>query len=819
MRNGYSLGSTCARERLIMRKDSGPFRKLASNPKLCIAVGLWALIGLAGAICKWWPYAFNRATPYMARPHSFYYPWDPQLLTLHVFSDSVIFLSYLAIAGSLAWLLYRLRREIAFTWFFIAFAVLILSSGFAHALDVVVLWSRFYWLSGDIKLLTAIASLATAVILPFLFPDVRKLLNSARSSRVNASRFLAMIDGGNDAFYLLESVRNAAGDIVDFRFIFLNAKGEQLISGTNGSVQGQLLCERHPVMKSQGFFEQFRRVVETGERLDLRTQIEEVDIHASWLHLLVIKVDDGIAITARNLTTQKKREIELAETNARFQSLVEAVREYALFTIDATGRVTSWNLGAERLLGYSEAEILGRNFSCFLTPEELDSGLTERLLQKVLGFGRAEDEGWRVSADGLRFFASVIITPFLLDLDAPCDFAVMVQDITSRRNNAIAQEEFRQERVLLHETFLSHVSHELRTPLTAAYFFTTNVLEGLLGDLSPEQHEHLSLALNNLNQLKDMVSDLLEITSVETYKLRVVPQRVSPARLIGEVLATCHPDAVVADIRLASKIASDLHFLWADPVRVRQILTNLIDNAVRFTLPQGKVTVGCEVLREDRGFLCFSVTDTGCGISPANLESIFDRMVQIDTDIVSSRAGLGLGLFIARQLVEQHGGKIWAESEMGRGSTFFFTLPLFSMTRLVAPILAKIDGAGTLTLITIEAAVVHSGVAADLLLETRSALELLMEGGRHFLLPSMCGHARQETFFIVSGASDDGIAALTQVVKEELRRLGNNEHMPLVCATAFPLRPGQCREQQVSEMVVEIDQAVQLSMQEKEQLR
>ncbi len=800
-----------------MRTRSEPFRKLGSNPKLFIAIGLWALTGLVGAICKWWPYAFNRATPYIGRPHSFYYRWDPQLLTLHVFSDSLIFLSYLAIAVSLGWLVHRLRREISFAWILIAFAILILASGFAYLLNAVVLW-RPFWVSGDIKLLTVITSLTTAVTLPFLLPEVRKLLNSAKSSRLNASRFLAMIDGGNDAFYLLESVRNAAGDIVDFRFIFLNLKGEQLLSGTNGSVQGQLFFERHPVMKSHGFFEQFRRVVEIGERLDLRTQIEDVGIHASWLHLLVIKVDDGIAITARNITTQKKREIELAETNARFQSLVEAVREYALFTIDATGKVTSWNLGAERLLGYSEAEILGRNFSCFLTPEELDSGLTEKLLQKVLEFGRAEDEGWRVSADGIRFFASVIITPFLLDRDAPCDFAVMVQDTTSRRNNAIAQEEIRQERVRLHETFLSHVSHELRTPLTAAYFFTTNVWEGLLGDLSPEQQGHLSLALNNLNQLKDMVNDLLEVTSVETHKLKVVPQRVSPARLIGEVLATCHPDAVVADVRLISKVTSDRRFLWADPIRVRQIFTNLIDNAVRFTPREGTVTVDCAVFAEDSDFVCFLVTDTGCGISPANVESIFDRMTQFDTDVVSSRNGLGLGLFIARQLVEQHGGRIWVQSQIGRGSTFHFTLPFFSINKLVAPILARIDVGATLTLITVEVASARGTVTADDLLEMRNFLELCVRDGQHFLLPSMGGYAKEDTFFILSGASHDRIEVLSRVLKSEMSKLGDHALLALICATTLPLPAGHWSQQQASEMVGKTIKRVESNMQEKEQV-
>ena len=355
--------------------------------------------------------------------------------------------------------------------------------------------------------------------------------------------------------------------------------------------------------------------------------------------------------------------------------------------------------------------------------------------------------------------------------------------------------------------------------MTAAYFFTTNVLEGLLGDLSREQHDHLSLALNNLNQLKDMVNDLLEVTSVETYKLRVVPQCVSPARVISEVLATCHPDAVVADIRLISKVAADLPFLWADPVRVRQILTNLIENAVRFTLREGTVTVGCAVLAEDSDFLCFSVTDTGCGISAVNLESIFDRMVQIETDVVSSRNGLGLGLFIARQLVGQNGGRIWAESQMGQGSTFLFTLPLFSMTKLVAPTVGRIDGGSTLTLITVEVASVHGGVSAGALLEIRSVLERRVREGQHFLLPPVCSHGEEDTFFILSGASHDRIEALSRVLKNEIGKLGDNGLLPLICATTLPLQEGHCSEQQASEMVAEIIKGAQLKMQKKEQLQ
>jgi hypothetical protein len=218
-----------------------------------------------------------------------------QLLMLHLVSDSVIFLSYLSISCSLAWLLYKLKREIAFAWIFVAFGAFILACGFTHALDVVVLWKPLYWLSGDMKLITAIASMTTAVALPCLFPGIRKLLDAAASSKINASRFLAISESSNDGFYLLESVRDAVGEIIDFRFIYLNDKGARLISSTPESMRGQLLCVQFPVNKMNGLFEEYKYVVETGKRFDLVSPFDVKEIKATWLHLQVMKVADGAA--------------------------------------------------------------------------------------------------------------------------------------------------------------------------------------------------------------------------------------------------------------------------------------------------------------------------------------------------------------------------------------------------------------------------------------------------------------------------------------------------------------------------------------------
>lgn len=263
-----------------------------------------------------------------------------------------------------------------------------------------------------------------------------------------------------------------------------------------------------------------------------------------------------------------------SDTNAQFRLLVESVTDYALFTTDDRGRVTSWNSGGERMLGYHEDEIIGEEFSRMFTFEDIQNGVPEKQLLRASQDRRAENEGWRVRKNGTRLWADVIITA--LEGEAGCrrGFAVVMQDVTDRRKAAIELEAVRQERMTLQEQFLSHVSHELRTPLTAIYFFITNLLEGVNGDLSAGQRETLESSLENINQLKDMVSDLLDISRVDALKLTVTPQHVSVPGLIQEVLRTCRANAKLKDINLTSDITPALPSAWADRARARQVLIN-----------------------------------------------------------------------------------------------------------------------------------------------------------------------------------------------------------------------------------------------------
>jgi PAS domain S-box-containing protein len=506
-------------------------------------------------------------------------------------------------------------------------------------------------------------------------------------------------------------------------------------------------------------------------------------------------------------------EAKLAETNGRFRLLVEGVRDYALFTMDRAGQVTSWNRGAERMLGYVEPEIVGRNFSCIFAEEDNQQSLPQQHLQMALDAGRMEDQGWRVRSDRTRFWANVNITRLLEDTGSVRGFAIVMQDATERRKVAMVLEEARKERARLQENFLSHVSHELRTPLTAIYFFVTNVLDGLVGALTSAQHEHLGFALDNIQQLKDMVSDLLDITRVETHKLTIEPRHLSPAKLIAEAVSTCRTNAAAKKISLRSEIAPSLPFIWADPARTLQILINLIDNGIKFTPASGTILIESQPLAGD-DFLCFSVSDTGRGIGPDDLEKVFDRLAQVKSSVEASRSGLGLGLFIARELVIRHGGRIWLESQLGRGSTFYFTLPVFSLAKLCTPIFTASNlEAGSLTVIAVDVDTIAGVVQTDILSVVRGVLERCIHPCQDLLLPSMDDEEPVKTFFIVACTDAIGFEVIAARIVRELKKFDTASRLkPVISSTTLLVGRLPSRQEQIEEIAKRIESVVQFHL-------
>ena len=232
------------------------------------------------------------------------------------------------------------------------------------------------------------------------------------------------------------------------------------------------------------------------------------------------------------------------------------------------------------------------------------------------------------------------------------------------------------------QRFYQTVSHELKTPLTAIKEFASIMLDGLSGDVNDDQKEYLEIIKDSCMQMANGVNDLLDITRLETGKLRVELEPNDICKLVNQVVTSMKVIAKHKSIELFTNLDQNLPDVYMDPNRVEQILTNLINNAIKFTESNGKIRVTAEIESDKADFIKVTITDNGCGIAPKDLNHIFERLYQVNpekntNETSTSLGGLGLGLNICKELVDLHDGKIDVKSIIGKGSEFSFTLPIY----------------------------------------------------------------------------------------------------------------------------------------------
>jgi signal transduction histidine kinase len=345
------------------------------------------------------------------------------------------------------------------------------------------------------------------------------------------------------------------------------------------------------------------------------------------------------------------------------------------------------------------------------------------------------------------------------------------------------------------DEFLSHVSHELRSPLNAIYQFVTILLDRLAGELNLEQSGNLEIVLRNVKQLQSMINDLFEVTGSQTGKLMVELQPTSLSDAIVDTIDTLQWAAAAKGITLSSQMDCRLPSICADPTRIRQILIILVENAIKFTPANGTVKIQARLLERDPGLLLLEVSDSGCGITPDAIERIFERLFQAPIPAFAVRRGLGLGLYICKDLVTRQGGKIWATSTPGQGSVFSVTLPIFSLFDLIAPVLREgnCDDAPVALVVTeigSQTGWLSDQVRAEQSHEVRGVLQQCLHSELHVLLPRMGFAGAVELFFVVAATDEIGAAALTQGIREQLDSIDHIRHAGLVHSTSYRfLRP------------------------------
>jgi PAS domain S-box-containing protein len=379
----------------------------------------------------------------------------------------------------------------------------------------------------------------------------------------------------------------------------------------------------------------------------------------------------------------------------RFRELLEAAPD-AILQVDAEGKIILLNRVTEDMFGYTREELLGQPVE-ILIPQELHARHIEHRahyrqhpMTRTMGSGLAL-EGIR--KDGSRFPVEISLSPS--PSQEEFRITAIVRDITERR---VAEEGLRKIREeytqrladsnteleltnreleranRLKTEFLASMSHELRTPLHTIIGFSELLGEELEGPLNPKQLRFVRHIHKDSLHLLDLINDILDISKIEAGRLELRPEAFDFSALVTESLASVRTLADAKSLVLEASVDVPVA-LEADRLRIRQVLVNLLSNAIKFTPEHGRIRVEAHV---QDAFIVISVADTGIGIPTDELPFIFDKFHQVGATTLGVREGTGLGLAITQRLVEQHGGLIWVDSQPGKGSTFFLTLPLIT---------------------------------------------------------------------------------------------------------------------------------------------
>ena len=350
---------------------------------------------------------------------------------------------------------------------------------------------------------------------------------------------------------------------------------------------------------------------------------------------------------------------------------IVAIAADAIICIDADQNITLFNDGAEVIFGWAAEEMIGKPLDLLL-PERFRPGHRAH----VERFGRSKENarrmGERREIAGLRkngeeFPAEAAIAK--VHMGENVVFSVVLRDITEQ----VQLHKRLQRAVRARDETVGVVAHDLRNPVSAVKMLAAALMAGDEWEgLSAERRERVRLIREAALQMDRLIQDLLDITRVESGRLAINPQPLTTVALLAGALQTLRPLVEEAGLTLDVVVPSALPHVSADPERVGQVLSNLVGNALKFTPEGGRISVRAS---RDGDMVRVSVTDTGSGIAREQLTHLFDRYWEGTPSAIRSK-GAGLGLPIAKGIVGAHGGRIWVESEPGKGSTFHFTLPI-----------------------------------------------------------------------------------------------------------------------------------------------
>jgi len=359
----------------------------------------------------------------------------------------------------------------------------------------------------------------------------------------------------------------------------------------------------------------------------------------------------------------------LRRSEERFELLASRVEDYAILLLDPDGRIVSWNEGAERMKGFRAEEIIGKHFSVFYPPEDVERGKPSQELMVAAQNGGLEDEGWRFRKDGSRFWANVVITALRDETGQVRGFAKVTRDMTERKQNEerIQTQNNRLESANKElEAFCYSVSHDLRTPLRSIDGFSQALLEDCANQLDKQGKGHLQRIRQSAKRMADLIDDLLNLS-------KVTPAEISTQSVDISAMA----DSIVDDLRIRDphRIVSFTILRGlrgeADRRLLRIVLEHLLGNAWKFTSRRENAHIEFG-WTGNNGKSAYFVRDNGVGFDTTYASKLFGAFQRLHS--TNEFPGKGIGLATVQRIILRHGGEVWADAKVDRGATFYFTL-------------------------------------------------------------------------------------------------------------------------------------------------
>ncbi len=494
--------------------------------------------------------------------------------------------------------------------------------------------------------------------------------------RESEARYRELFNTMNSGVAVYEAVD--AGQ--DFEFREFNAAGEEIEGVSAKDLLGKRVTEVFPGITASGILATFKRVWHSGQSEYMPEVIyQDEDRGPTWREIWTYKLPPNEIVAIYNDITERK-EIEL-----QFQRLSRVVEQSSDLVVitNRNGIITYVNPAFEKFSGYPAGEAVG------LTPAISKSGKHEPQIYKQLWNTILDGNTWygtliNKRKDGTEYFEEKVITPLRNSSGAITHFVSTGRDVTERIK---AEEELRQAKETAEaanqakSTFLANMSHELRTPLNAVLGYT----QILKQDLSLSSYlQDLNTIQRSGEHLLQLINDILDLAKVEAGKVELYPQPFDLPNFIRNVCEMMQVRAEAKNLYCSRTVKSLPQIVFGDEYRLRQILVNLLGNAIKFT-EEGGVSLMVEPVPDSDDLIRFQVTDTGPGIAPEYIPAVFEPFEQAG-DHKHQRKGTGLGLTISQELVEIMGGTLQVESELDQGSTFWFQIPLPEVASASQPV-------------------------------------------------------------------------------------------------------------------------------------